>query len=217
MYFQDRSSAGHLLSSKLTQYRYENSIVVALSDGGVVVGEQIASQLHCALTMLLTEEVVLPGEHNPIGSIGESGGFVYNDMFSIGQIEYFTQEYQNYIEQSKLKAMHEINKMLGGETMLDKDMLRDRVVILASDGLISGMSLVVAADYMKSVRTQKVVVATPIATIASVDKMHVMADEVVCLSVVDGVFGIDHYYENNDRLDHDAIIKALNEIILKWQ
>ena len=43
MYFEDRTQAGSLLAARLVeQYRYENCAVVALSDGGVLVGEQIA-------------------------------------------------------------------------------------------------------------------------------------------------------------------------------
>ena len=58
MYFESRAQAGQLLAVQLLErYRYENCAVVALSDGGVLVGEQIAAQLHCILTMLVTEGI----------------------------------------------------------------------------------------------------------------------------------------------------------------
>ena len=44
MYFESREEAGQRLAAKLAdQYRYENCAVVALSDGAVLVGEQIAA------------------------------------------------------------------------------------------------------------------------------------------------------------------------------
>jgi len=47
MYFESRTDAGIKLAAELTeQYRYENCTVVALSDGAVLVGEQIAASLH---------------------------------------------------------------------------------------------------------------------------------------------------------------------------
>ncbi|MBC7564962.1 phosphoribosyltransferase, partial [Candidatus Saccharibacteria bacterium] len=56
MYFESREEAGIKLAILLFEkYRYENCAVVSLSDGGVIVGEQIASALHSVLTMLLVE------------------------------------------------------------------------------------------------------------------------------------------------------------------
>ena len=52
MYFEDRAQAGSLLAAQLVdKYRYENCAVVALSDGGVLVGERIAAELHCMLNI----------------------------------------------------------------------------------------------------------------------------------------------------------------------
>ena len=38
MYFASRTEAGQKLATELTQYRFEDSVVLALSVGGVVVG-----------------------------------------------------------------------------------------------------------------------------------------------------------------------------------
>ena len=46
MSFQDRAAAGNELAKQLMKYRYENTIVIGLSDGGVAVAEPIAAQLH---------------------------------------------------------------------------------------------------------------------------------------------------------------------------
>ena len=66
MYFESRSHAGVKLADLLLEkYRYENCAVVALTDGAVLVGEQIAWRLHCVLMMMLSEGVELPGEGSP--------------------------------------------------------------------------------------------------------------------------------------------------------
>ena len=58
MYFESREEAGAQLAARLfDKYRYENCAVVALSDGAVLVGEQIAAALHCVLTLLLIENI----------------------------------------------------------------------------------------------------------------------------------------------------------------
>ncbi|HLB66726.1 MAG TPA: hypothetical protein VJJ78_03995, partial [Candidatus Saccharimonadales bacterium] len=71
MYFASRIEAGQRLARGLANYRYENCAVVALSDGGVVIGAQIAASLHCVLTMLLTEPIKVPGEPEAVGVINQ--------------------------------------------------------------------------------------------------------------------------------------------------
>ena len=63
MYFASRLQAGRQLASQLVpKYRYENCAVLAVSDGGVMVGAQIAQQLHCVITLLMSAEITLPRE-----------------------------------------------------------------------------------------------------------------------------------------------------------
>ena len=63
MYLASRVQAGRMLAAQLAKkYRYENCAVVALDDGGVMVGAQIATQLHCVLTLLMSAEIKLPQE-----------------------------------------------------------------------------------------------------------------------------------------------------------
>ena len=40
-----------LADQVLEKYRYENCAVVAIGEGGVLIGEQIAVKLHCVLMM----------------------------------------------------------------------------------------------------------------------------------------------------------------------
>ena len=218
MYFENREQAGKILANELlNKYRYEDCAVVALSDGSVIVGEQIAASLHCILTMLLIEEVDIPGEDMSIGGISQNGGFTYNGMLSAGEVEYYTSEYHGFIEQQKQQAFEKLNKLLGDGGIIDSSMLRDRVVILVSDGLETGASLDVAADFLKPIRIKKLVVATPISTVEAVDKLHVLADELHVLDVKTNFMGVNHYYNSNDIPSHEATIAKINQAILNWR
>ncbi len=218
MYYKSRHQAGQLLASKLVdKYRYENCAVVALSDGGVIVGAEIASRLHCVLTMLLTEEVKLPGETKPIAVVNQDGGFTYNNLFSTGQLEGFTADYHNYLEQEKMQKFHAINRLLGDGGLIRRDLLYGRNVILVSDGLNSGISLDAASDFLKPIKIDRLIVATPLATVAAVDRMHILADEIQCLSVVENYMNTNHYYDDNKMPNRDLIIKTIETIVLNWK
>jgi putative phosphoribosyl transferase len=218
MYFENREQAGQILAKELLEkYRYENCAVVALSDGAVLVGEQIASALHCILTMLLVEEIEVPGEGVSFGGVSQNGGFTYNGMFSAGEMEEYDSEYHGYLEEQKREAFQKINRLLGDGGLINDAMLRDRVVILVADGLDSGASLDVAVDFLKPIRIKRLVVATPISTVQAVDKLHILADELHVLDVKANFMGIDHYYNQNVIPSHEDTIAKINQIVLNWQ
>ncbi|MEI7539150.1 MAG: phosphoribosyltransferase family protein [Candidatus Saccharibacteria bacterium] len=217
MYFENRTQAGQILAAELLEkYRYEDCAVVALSDGGVIVGEQIAAALHCILTMLLVEEIAVPGEGVSFGGVSQNGNFTYNGMFSAGEIEEYNSEYHGYLEEQQRQAFQRINRLLGDGGLISSEMLRDRVVILVSDGLTTGASLDVVVDFLKPIRIKRLVVATPISTIHAVDRLHIMADELHILDVKDNFLGVDHYYEQNDIPSHEDTIAKINQIVLNW-
>ena len=218
MYFESRTQAGQLLAAQLVEkYRYENCAVIALSDGSVQVGEQIAGALHCILTMLLVEDIQVPGENVSFGGVSQNGGFTYNGMFSAGEIEEYASEFHGYLEEQKREAFQRINRLLGDGGIIDSDMLRDHVVILVSDGLDNGASLDVAVDFLKPIRIQKLIVATPVATVPAVDKLHIIADELHVLDVKENFMGVNHYYEQNDIPSHADTIAKINQIVLNWR
>jgi len=217
MYFENREQAGQLLAAeRLEKYRYDNCVVVALSDGGVLVGEQIAKSLHCLLTMLLVEEIEVPGEGMSIGGVSQNGGFTYNGMFSVGEMEEYNSEYHGYFEQEKQNAFQKINRLLGDGGLINNDMLREHVVILVADGRDTGASVDVAVEFMKPIRIKRLVIATPISTVPAVDKMHMLADELHVLDVKENFMGIDHYYNQNTIPSHEDTIAKINQIVLNW-
>jgi len=218
MYFESRSEAGAVLAAELFQkYRYENSAVVALSDGAVLVGEQIAAALHCVLTMLLVENIEIPGENLSFGGVSQNGNFTYNGMFSAGEVEEYASEYHGYLEEKKREAFQRINRLLGDGGLINNDMLRDHTVILVSDGLDSGASLDVAVDFLKPIRIARLVVVAPVASVQAVDRLHMLADELHILSVKDNYLSTDHYYNRNDIPSHEDTIAKINQIVLNWR
>lgn len=218
MYFENREQAGQILAAELLEkYRYEDCAVVALSDGAVIVGEQIAKALHCVITMLLIEEIDVPGEGVSFGGISQSGGFTYNGMLSAGELEDYNSEYHGYLEEQKRQSFQRLNRLLGDGGLIDNEMLRDRVIILVADGLDTGASLDVAVDFLKPIRIKRLIVATPISTVQAVDKLHILADELHVLDVKANFMGIDHYYNHNDIPSHEDTIAKINQIVLNWR
>lgn len=218
MYFASRVQAGRMLASQLApKYRYENCAIVALSDGAVMVGAQIATQLHCVLTLLLSAEISLPREPQAIAGITPEGVFSYNNQYSQGEIDEMVGEYRSLIEQEKLERMHEMNHLLTGNGVINKALLKGHTIIVVSDGLKSGFELDLTYEFLKPINIEKLVVATPLASTQAVDKMHVLADDIYCLSVVADYLDTDHYYDKQDVPSHEVVLKTIEKIVLNWE
>ena len=218
MYFKDRAEAGDILATQLIdKYRYEDCAVVALNDGAVLVAERVAAALHCIMTMLLVENIDIPGESLSFGGVSQDGKFTYNGMFTAGEIEGYASEFHGYLEEQKREAFQRINRLLGDGGIINNEMLRDRNIILVADGLNDGISVDVAVDFLKPVRIQKLIVATPTASVPAVDKLHMMAAELHVLDVKENFMGTDHYYDDNTIPSHEDTVAKINDIVLNWR
>lgn len=206
-----------LASQLLPKYRYENCAVVALDDGGVVVGAQIAMQLHCVITLLLSKEIGLPREPQAIAGLTADGRISYNRNYSSGEIDEFVGEYHNLIEQERISTFHEINELVGVSGLINRKVLQHQNIILVSDGLPDTMKLDLAEEYLKPIEYDSLIVALPIASVRVVDRIHVMADAIFCLSVTDDYLDTNHYYEKNDLPDHEKVLDTIENIVLKWK
>jgi putative phosphoribosyl transferase len=217
MYFRSRVEAGKQLATKLTYLKGEDCAIVALSDGAVVVAAQVAAVLRCVMMMLMAEPIKAPGEPDAVASIDQDGGYTYNSQYSQGQIEEFDMEYHQSFEQQKLERLSGMHRLIGLRGLIRRDLLHGRIVIVVSDGLGSAYSLDAAQAYLKTTKVKRLIIATPIASIGAVDRMHILADEICCLGVTENFMGSNHYYEDNRLPPHDTVIDTIQNVVDQWQ
>ena len=215
-YFKDRAEAGRLLAEKMKDYASVNCAVLALSEGGAVVGAEIAKQLHASLYLLAMEDVVLPRELEPLASMSSAGTFTYNHSLSNADLEEITTESRAVIDKIRLETFQKLNRIISKDGPIDKQLLKRHVVIIVSDGLANGLSLEVAADFLKPIITKGIVVASPICSPKVVDLIHNMTTDMHYLDVIDTDFPLSHYYEDNTMPDHDRVVELMKNISLNW-
>lgn len=217
MYFTNRVDAGKQLADKLLKYKGNKCTLVALSDGAVVIAAQAAAVLECPITMLLTEGINAPGEPESVANINQEGDYGYNSDYTSGQIDEFNMEYRQLFEQTKVEKLSKLHRLLGRMGVIKRDMLKGHTVILVADGLGDNTSLDSAMLYLKSIKYKQLIIATPFASVNTVDRMHLLADEIACLNVVQNFMGVNHYYEDNHIPPHGVIIHTVQEMVENWQ
>ncbi len=218
MYFEDRKQAGQILAEKLyQQYRYQDCAVVALSLGGVLVAEQISQRLHTVLTLLLTTEIDIPGEGLVYGSVSQTGQFTENDNLSRFELAEYKSEFHGYFEEQKRVSFQKLNRLIGDGGLIDSAVLRDRNIILVSDGFSDEATLAAVMEYLKPIRVNRIIAASPVVSAQALNRLHISVDQICVLDVKGRYISTNHYYSDNFIPSKEQIFKRINQNILKWK
>ncbi|MCA9348881.1 hypothetical protein KC878_01915 [Candidatus Saccharibacteria bacterium] len=215
-YFASRVEAGKSLAERLSDISNTDVTVLAVSEGSVIVAAQIASKLHCLITLIMTKAIGLPDGLTTIGTIADSGKFTINKSISIGALEDLMIEYQGTIELSKLAALHDMHVLGGKNNLLDKKFFRNKTVIVVSDGVKHGNLFQAAADYLHDIKIKKLILATPICSVEAVDRLHIIADRLEIIRAVPMFFTTSHYYANNNLPSNEKILDYIENIVNNW-
>ena len=219
MHFSSRIHAGRVLAKQiLPLFRYEDCVVLALNSGGVVVGAQIAKEIHSAILMLPIKEIFLPREPMSVGSISFDGSFVVNSDMSLTDSKEFMDEFRGSIEEEKITKLREMTSDIGRVELTNKSMIENRNVILVSDTIKGTTLLDMAYQYLKPIKTKSLIVACPISDVKAVDWMHVMVDKIFCLWVNDDTDSdFNRYFDQNNIPSQRKLNSIIQNIILNWR
>jgi putative phosphoribosyl transferase len=217
MYFHDRAQAGDKLADELMEYRYENTVVLALSPGGVAVGEQIARRLHTNLTLLLTARISAPGDESLVlGQIDQTGLFTYNSMITAGELEEYMEDMRGYLEEQKLKEMYRMSSVVGENGLADPDQLQGRNVIIATDGVRNGLSFDAALHYLERLHVEKTIAAVPVGPSEVIERLSQLVDELHYLYLPVNFIKVSHYYTDEDSIDPSTVMDRINNVVAHW-
>jgi putative phosphoribosyl transferase len=216
MYFTNRKQAGELLAAQLVDYKFRDNAVLALSRGGVTVGLEIADMLNCPMQLLLTSRISAPGDPSLVlGAMTSDGTFSYNDLIPASMMEEYMDEFRGYVEDKKLHKLFDLT-ILGPGGEVDVELLRNRNIIIVSDGVSSGLSFLATLQFLKPIATQKLVGAIPVGPIQAIDMMRLRLDELHYLYIPDNFFTIDHYYMDNAMPDMKDVVKQIDATAARW-
>lgn len=204
--FKDRKEAGAKLFSLLKQFKgQKNTIVLGLPRGGVIVAKEIAQKLHLPLDIIIPRKLGAP--QNPelaIGAICNESLFILKDLYAL-------EVSKEYIDQAIVKAKEEASR----RQMLYRKQkpplnLKNMTVIVVDDGIATGATMAAALLYLRSANVKKIILAVPVASSESFEKLKSLADEMVTLLLSKDMLAIGQYYQNFDQVQDEEVIKALN-------
>lgn len=217
MYFESRAEAGVKLANELLPlYRYENAVVIALSEAGVAVGYQIAVNLHAALRRLLMTTIHIDDESVDYATIMPGGVVAVNPAMSESEQQYYYGEYAGWLEEQIRQGIMQIDRQMDPDEISPEN-LRGYNVILTDDGIDNPTKLEAAKAWLKPARVDKVILACPVISVPALDAAHILFDELHILGVAANYLSTDHYYEQDDRPDDEMAKRMIGVTINNWK
>nr|WP_320025021.1 phosphoribosyltransferase family protein [uncultured Acetobacterium sp.] len=206
MLFKNRKDAGIKLANALEKYKREDVIVLALPRGGVILGVEIAKMLDAPLDILSTKKIGHPmNSEYAICAITEDGDPICNSaevkhidpVWLAGEIEKVRNE---------IKRRREI--FLGGRALYS---VEGKTVIIADDGIATGLTMIAAIDEIKKRNPKRLVIAIPVTPYDTAKKLNSMVDELVSLDIDANYRGaVGAYYEDFTQVEDSEVISILN-------
>ncbi|SRR5579884_168560 len=201
--FRDRTHAGRVLASLLSEYSgVRGLIVLALPRGGVPVGFEVAQALHAPLDVFLVRKLGFPGQEElAMGAIASGGVQVLNPEVVEGLgISMNTVEAVAARERVVLEKRERLYR--DERPMPD---LRGRTVILVDDGLATGSSMRAAVAALRRHKPAKIVVAVPVAAPSVCDDLRAEAVEVVCAFTPEPFHAVGLWYQDFSEISDEEI------------
>ncbi len=178
--YTDRKDAGECLAQKLLKEDIIDPIVLAIPNGGVIVGLEIAKTLNCPLELIIVKKIPIP--QNPeagFGAIGHDNTLILNRAL-IDELKLSEERIQELVK-NVLKKIKERLEKYGIKNEFPH--IKDKTTILVDDGLASGVTMEAAISIINKYRPKSIIVAVPIASGYAFRKIFPLVYKIVCPDV----------------------------------
>lgn len=205
MRYANREEAARRLAQKLTAYRGQDPLILAIPRGAVPMGAVIARELDGELDVVLVRKIGAPG--NPefaIGSVSETGEVVVQGWAA----EHGIRDSYVQAEAQRAGALLRQRRALytPGRPAADP---AGRVVIVLDDGVATGATLLAALAWARARHPRKLIAATAVAPPRTAADLRRAADEVVCLATPEPFYAVGEFFTDFSEVTDAEVVAAL--------
>lgn len=211
MLFRDRREAGRELAERLRGMQGDGAlpeaVVLALPRGGVPVAHEVAEVLEAPLDVLVVRKIGAPF-HREVGVGAMAGDEVpLFDPPTLRALGLSEADLDSVVERERVELRRREQLYRQGRPAPE---LRGRTVIVVDDGLATGSTARAALRFVRRQAPARVVLAVPVGSPDSVERMRAEADEVVCPHRPAGFMAVGEWYADFDQLTDQDVLAALH-------
>jgi len=209
--FEDRHDAGRQLGQVLAErgYQGEETLVLGIPRGGVVVAAEVARTLPAPLDVVIARKLRAP--YQPELAIGAviSGDHLILLNEPLARAAGATQEYiEAEIRRQQAEIEHRMRLYRGDRPPPE---LRGRTMIVVDDGIATGYTFQAALEGLRRCEPRRLVAAVPVAPRDSLETLRRFADDIVCLATPEPFWAVGMWYHDFSQTDDAEVVTLLRE------
>ncbi len=213
--FENRREAGRRLGRALTKRGYggEDTLVLGIPRGGLVVAAEVAKTLSAALDVIIARKLRAPFQPElGIGAVVDRDHVLLNEdlVRAVGAS-------QNYLSIEISYQKEEVGRQMrfyrNGRP--DPEIAR-KTVIIVDDGIATGYTFRASLESVRRRGADRLVAATPVAAPSSAKMLHAFADDVVCLSIPAPFRSVGAWYRSFDVVSDEEAAAILRRSRYRW-
>jgi predicted phosphoribosyltransferase len=206
--YENRTEAGRVLAKELEDVHFKTRpVVLAIPNGGIPVGIEIARTLEAELDSIIVRKLQVPG--NPeagFGALTSHGSLILNERLvrRIGlnqrQIDLVVKQTENQIERRRA----DYRGLVGIVDPSKKD------VILVDDGLASGYTMKAAIESVRTLEPSSITIAVPTSSGSAADLISKEVQSLICPRIESGfIFAVANAYRKWHDVSDSEVIDIL--------
>lgn len=208
MVFENRQEAGKKLATQLLKYRGEDPYVLAMPRGGVPLGYEVAQVLQAPLDVVVVRKIGLSSNKEfGIGAIAE-GGVKILDNTTVEVLGIDEEELKDTIQREEEELNRRVKSYRGNKELPD---LKGKTAILVDDGMATGITARAAIEAVKKLSPQKIVLASPVCALDTVESLKKQVDEVLCLATPAEFMAVGIWYKDFKQVSDEEVVDLLQQ------
>ena len=222
---KDRESAGNILGETLKEILKKedrnNTLVLGIPRGGLIIAEIIARKLACGLDLSIVKRLRSPhNEELAIGAVTEDGTTFMNQLIieelKIPQ-EYIKGEISHQLQEIKrfTQLYNHKNKSSLERNAID---FKNKTIVIVDDGAATGSTITAAIrSVRKNMNPKRLIIAVPISpkgTINILNNEDIDQIEVITSPRNSNFLSIEQYYQNFDQVTDKQVIDIIQRNLI---
>jgi putative phosphoribosyl transferase len=205
--FENRYDAGRQLAAKLTEYKGQSALVLAIPNGGIPIGLEIAKAIDADLDVVVVRKLPMPlHPEAAFGALADDGTFAINDEL-VRQHGITREQIEDQVAAVTLQVRQ---RCLLYQKDRSLSLVRNRVAIIVDDGLASGYTMLAAIQSLSRRHPREIVAAVPAASPIAMERVSERARVIAVTQGTEARFSIREYYRHWFDVADSDVIKILD-------